>query len=344
MTTTSQAAGTSATQATPPGNEEGGAPGCSAHQASRPGPAQGDSGRPLPWVTVKDILWALYLYPARWLSRVSPAALTPILYLAGPVFQLLSVRRKDEVRARLAVALGPDTPRSALRALARSFIAHCVRRAGDDLALDRADAPVRCLRFDGREHLDAAVAAGKGVLFASLHWHAGRAANRALAAAGYPVMTVRTGRPPDRRMGRLGRRFLQPRYVRFLHDVIRDEVFIQDPECSLKILARLRSGGVVDIHLDASLTQHVIVLPFLGETRRFPVGPLRLARVCGCAVLPLLAMGHAQALDIRIGRPLIFDRDLPPDAFCRAHLPGLVRTLESYVLEHPDQWELWTRL
>ena len=26
------------------------------------------------------------------------------------------------------------------------------------------------------------------------------------------------------------------------------------------------------------------------------------------------------------------------------HLPALVRILESYVLEHPDQWELWTRI
>ena len=145
-------------------------------------------------------------------------------------------------------------------------------------------------------------------------------------------------------MGRLGQRFLLPRYLRFLHNVIRDEVLVEDPECSLKILGRLRSGGIVDMHLDVSFSEHLIEWPFAGRQRLLPAGPLHMARVAGCAVLPILVIGHARALDIRIGPPLTLDRSLTPDAFCAAHLPGLASILESYVLAHPGDWELWIKL
>ena len=300
--------------------------------------------KPLPWISVKDLLWALYLYPGRWLTQVSIPVMYGILRLCEPVFQVLCLRRQEGILGRLASAFGPNTPRSALRPILRAYIANAVRRAGDDLALERDNARVHCRSFQGSEHLDAAVAAGRGVLLVSVHWYAGRAANRYLAACGYPVMTVRNGEPPDTHMGRLGGKFLQPRYVSFLHGVVRDEVFIQDRECSLKILSRLRSGGIVGIQTDASFSRHLIELPFLGRMRRIPAGVLHMAHRSGCAVLPMCAFGHARALDIRIGPPVPLDRSLASRAFCETHLPVVARILETCVREHPDQWELWTRL
>jgi KDO2-lipid IV(A) lauroyltransferase len=302
------------------------------------------SEQPLPWIKVKDLLWFLYLYPARWVSRTAPPTLKLFLQLIEPAFQVFSAPRRHEVERKLAVAFGPATPPPRIKAIARRFVANFVWRAGDDLMLLRDPPPVHCRSFRGREHLDAALAAGKGVLLVSLHWYAGRAANRYLETAGYPVLTVRNEEPPDELMGRLGRRFLQPRYIRLLHDVIRDEVFIQDRECSLKILSRLRIGGIVDLHLDPPFSRRLIEHPFLGEPLQFPVGFFHLARNSGSAVLPMLVRGCAQDLEIRIAPPLPLDRSLPFDEFCLAHLSPLVRIFESYVLEYPDQWELWTRL
>jgi lauroyl/myristoyl acyltransferase len=317
---------------------------CASHEAAPVQCGPGEAARRLPWITLKDVLWALYLCPGAWVSRKSLPVLYRILRGVEPVFQLLAARHRKVVTERLALAFGPGMSPSTLDAVARRFIANAVRRAGDDLALLREDAQVRCRSFSGREHLESARAAGKGVLLVSLHWYAGRASNRYLADLGHPVMSVRNEEPEDRFMGRLGRRSLQPRYIRLLHDVIRDEVFIQDRECSLKILRRLRSGGIVDIYLDAAFSRHVIERSFLGRPRRFPAGVLHLARNCGCAVLPKVALGHVDSLEIRIDPPLPLDRGLPVEEFCEAHLPGLIRILESHVLEYPDQWELWTRL
>jgi lauroyl/myristoyl acyltransferase len=300
---------------------------------------------PRPWVTLKDLLWVLYLYPARWVSKISSPMLFFFLRLIEPLFQAFSAPRKDEVVIKLATAFGPATPPSRLESIARRFVANFVWRAGDDLLLLRDPPPVSCRYFQGREHLDAALATGKGVLFVSLHWFAGRAAHLYLAAAGYPLLTVRNEKPPDLLMGRFGQRVLQPRYyTHLLHDVIRDEVFIQDRECSLKILSRLRSGGIVDLHCDAPWSQHLVERPFLGQPFQFPAGVFYLARTSGCSVLPMLATGRARSLEIRIAPPLSLDRSLPVAELCRVHLPDLLRTLESFVLEYPDQWELWTRL
>ena len=128
------------------------------------------SGRPLPWITVKDIFWALYLCPARWVSRISLPILNLFLRLIEPAFQVFSVPRRDEVARNLAVAFGPGTSPAVLEAIARRFVANFVWRAGDDLMLLRDPPPLRCRSFQGREHLDTALAAGKGVLLASLHW------------------------------------------------------------------------------------------------------------------------------------------------------------------------------
>jgi lauroyl/myristoyl acyltransferase len=296
------------------------------------------------WITVKDIFWALYLYPGVWISRKSLPCLTWIFRVAEPVFQFLTLPQKKNLIGSLAIAFGPSTPFSMLKAVARRIIANAVRQKADDLLLLRGDVPVQCHSFRGREHLDAALSRGKGVLLVSLHWFANRASNRYLATLGYPVMSVRNQKPPDMRMGRLGQRSLQPKYIDLLHEVIRDEIFIQDPECSLKILRRLRSGRIVEIQLDVPYSRHLIIRSFLGGPRPFPAGPLHLARTSGCEVLPKLAIGHTDSLEIQIGHPLAMDPRLPMETFYESHLSAMLQILESQALEHPDQWELWIKL
>jgi len=300
--------------------------------------------RRVPFVTVKDLLWAIYLYPLRWLVAGSPRATRGLAQVATPMFRLLSTRRAAEVRARLTNELGVGLTDAESDVLARRYIANAVRRALDDLDLANDREEPICRAFRGREFLDEALAGRRGVLLVSFHWYAERAAKRYLAKAGYPVLSVRSQDPHDPRASRLGKRLLQPRYIRFLHEVLRDEVFAEDPECSLKILRRLRSGGITDIHIDAQYTRDLARVPFLGRDRSFPTGPLRLARVAGCPVLPMAATGHLRSLEIRIDPPLPLDYTLSSEELCRESMPVLLRAIEGHVREYPDQWELWTRL
>lgn len=301
-------------------------------------------GAARPLLTAKDIGWLLYLYPGCWAAAVSGTLVRLLVWGAEPLFQQIARSARRQVEERLHLAFGADMSPSERLRVARRYISHAVRRAGDDLILARGKEQVRCRSFVGRERLDTALAAGRGVLLVSLHWFANRAACCHLMDLGYAVMSVRHRYPGDPRMGRVGRDFCQPRYIEFLHRVIRDEVFVQDPECSLKILRRLRAGGIVSIQLDARRTSHLIEHPFLGRPGQFPVGPFAIARTSGCSILPMFAAGHARSLEMEIGPPFVLDASLPADAYCRRYLLEALDVMERYVHQYPDQWDSWTKL
>ena len=167
-------------------------------------------------VTVKDALWFTYLYPLRFLAAVLPCgALRLAGRLAEPAFQFITRKQKRVVTEGLALATGGGASPAARRKTARRFVTNAVVRAVDDLILNRLTARRRlaCAELRGLDHLKSALAAGKGVIVVTGHFYANRLAKRHLAEIGYSMMSVRHGQPPDRMMGRLGKRFLQPRYI-----------------------------------------------------------------------------------------------------------------------------------
>jgi KDO2-lipid IV(A) lauroyltransferase len=269
------------------------------------------------------------------------------LYLIGrlvePVYQVISRKKRREVLRYLTQASGPGFPAADLTETARRFIANALFRVFDDLILHKLASTNR-LTFSelrGLEHLRDAMAAGKGAIIVSGHFYANRVAKRYLAEIGYPMMSVRHGQPPDPAMGRLGERFLQPRYIEFLHGVIRDEVLLQDPDCVLKILKRLRAGGLVNIHVDAVFSRHVVSLPFLGTYWLFPTGFLQIARLSRCALVPMLCLGDSRRLTIIFDEPIDLDYGLSELQFVSVNLPKLVDKLQSQIRQYPDQWDAW---
>jgi len=298
--------------------------------------------RPLPWITAKTVLLLFYLYGGRLLSRLPPGLFNRVRPVADVAFQILSSHRTNAIVEELTVAF-PEVPRSKLLAVRREFASASVRRALDDLLLERGRDKPNCTAFVGREHLDEALAAGRGVLLAGLHWQAGRVARRYLRNAGYPILSMRMERLPRLVTGRLGHDALVTRYADFFRGLHDDEVFNTDRDRSLKMLARLRSNGIVSILMDGFVSEHCTDLPFMGRIRPFPAGIFYLARAAGCPILPIFSRGGMQAVEIEIGRPVPLDRSLPAEQFWRVHLPALVTILENQVRAHPEEWT-WTRL
>jgi lauroyl/myristoyl acyltransferase len=306
---------------------------------------------PSSFIAAKDFLWLVYLYPIRFAARLLPvSAFLFVIRFADPVCQLLTRTQKSRIRRHFDAAKRAHNLRQPSGPLARAVISRILRRTADDLILDKLTAQeMNCRRLTGLEILKDSLAKGRGVLVVGGHFYANRLASRHLELLGCPMMSVRNRRPPDALMGRLGKRFLHQRYIEFLHGVIRDEVFVQDPECTLKIFKRLRGGGIVHIYLDAGVTalrthgpgREPVWLPFLGTQRPFPTGLLQLARLSGCAVVPMLCLGDSDGFSIEFGEPAPLNRDVAPEAFAAANLPELIAGLETTILANPDQWELW---
>lgn len=304
--------------------------------------SEADRRRPL--LAPKDLVWLLYLYPVRFcVQRMPLPLLRAIGEAATPFVELLLQRSRKALEGELSSRLGLNAAGGQARQIARRCLANAVRRLLDDLVLEAGMAPgrLRPAEITGLEHLEGARRAGRGVMVVSGHFYATRLAKRYLAELGYPMLSVRHGAPPDTQMGRLGSKWLQKRYVDFLHRVIRDEVFLQDPECTLKVFARLRSGGLVHVHIDAPFSRDEVRLPFLGRLRRFPAGFLRIVRLSGCALVPMLCLGDRSRFAIRFDEPVRLIDGASHEEFIARNLPALVRRLEAQILEYPDQWDAW---
>ena len=291
-----------------------------------------------PLITLKDISWLMYLYPVRWLATHARASFRGNQAVLLALCRAIAGRERRRVQARLERVPIGLLSRPA-KDIARDNLDHAVRRVLDDLNMQSlvADRSLK-VTINGREHLERAVREKRGAILLSGHFFAARLAKRVLAASGYPVMSVRHFSPPDDNMGRLWGRRLQQEYIEFLSSVIVDEVDTTDPACTMKILQRLREGGLVNIHADSRFSSQVMDLPFLGAPGTFALGFLRIAEIAGCPLIPFRFLGDSRRLEISFDEPI---RPVPGDR--QATLRAIVEDLERQILKNPEQWEIWVR-
>ena len=156
------------------------------------------------------------------------------------------------------------------------------------------------------------------------------------------MLTVRDQAPPGEWWGRLGLRMLEPRRMEILRAIGGEGVYTKDPGCTLKILRRLRSGGLVGVHFDGRSATGTTTWPFLGVARHFATGIFELVRLSGCAVVPMLCLGRSTAFRIAFSPRLDIVEAPGREACVRANLPAFVDTIERQVRDHPAEWEQWT--
>jgi lauroyl/myristoyl acyltransferase len=296
----------------------------------------------LPLVTLHDLLWLLYLYPLQLMAIVLPRwFLYAIGKLSDPVVQFQARQRKAKAAPWIA-RVCRTTPVNANRIASRS-LSNKLFRFLDQLVLLRpsSDKMLRCAGTDGVQHLENAVEGGQGVILLVGHFCANRVAVRYLAAQGYAVLAIHNQRPSNKWEGRLGRQFLQPRSIRLQERMYSDQVYIQDPDCGLKIMRRLRAGGLAVIQMDGLGRTKAIEHMFLGVPWRVPSGIFEIVRLSGCSVVPMLCLGRSDGFRIRFDPKLEINRTGSRDAFVSAHLPGFLAAVEKQIVDNPEEWTLW---
>jgi Kdo2-lipid IVA lauroyltransferase/acyltransferase len=291
-------------------------------------------------LTLDDLFWFLYLYPLRILSALSPQEL---IYRLGGLFQFRAKQRRELAARRILTARSAGITREDAPRIARQLLANSKSRLLDDLVLSWPSCrrKLRCAGIEGFEHLERAVASGRGAIVLTAHFCATRVAKRYLATIGYPMLTVRDHVPPEDWWGRVGRRILEPRRRKFLSSVIGEAVYVQDRSCTLKILQRLRSAGLVHIHFDGRSGKKSTLWPFLGVPRSFSTGVFELVRLSGCSVIPMLCLGRSSAFRIIFDSTLDIVQASEREEFVRANLPTFVESIEKQIRDYPEEWEEW---
>jgi Kdo2-lipid IVA lauroyltransferase/acyltransferase len=216
--------------------------------------------------------------------------------LLGSLGWRLARRERRVTTANLALAF-PDLPLVERERLARRHFGSLVYALFETglVWFDRRGRLERLVRIEGREHLDAAVARGRGALLLAAHFTTTEVAAAALAFTGHDVDVMY--KPADNAL--IHQLSLRGR-IRRGGRMIPSERFVE-------ALRALKRGGVVfyapDQRFDA---EGRLVVPLFGVPALANPGTTFVARATGCAVLPYFVrrLSDGSGYVVSIGAPL----------------------------------------
>jgi lauroyl/myristoyl acyltransferase len=278
----------------------------------------------------------------RWLAawklvRTLPEPMAFTLGWAGGLLYLRVDRdRREALTANLAQVLGPGTrPRQLRRAVRRGFVSYGRYWVEAFRLEDLSPADIReRLRIEGREHIDTALAGGRGAIFASPHignWDAGGAW---LAAVGYPATAV---------VERLQPRELYERFAVYRRALGMELLPLDDGTETLRGVVRaLRAGRLACLVCDRDLTGGGLEVRLFGGTAVMPGGPATIALKTGAPLLPCTVYhdrrpGHWRAV---VHPPLVPERSGDTRKDTLALTQRLAEEFEGLIAAAPTQWHV----
>ena len=252
------------------------------------------------------------------------------------------------VKRNLLLVFGDTLSTTEAERLARELSRTGSCEAIDIMRLRNGARPLRKLvEFRGREHLEAAMAAGKGAILCSAHFGSYRSAFSLIHASGIPVTSIGLWWwNYDPSASPAVRRFWDFAYAR------RTLRYRQGPSIesweavssgrSERVVGTLRRNEAVTILSDSapqvSDESRVVKVPFLGKEATFLPGVIHLARSSGA---PVLVVSVHRSADYRhqvveISPPLSLEGELQEAlARCAAVMETAIRT-------NPAQWGDWS--
>ena len=183
----------------------------------------------------------------------------------------------------------------------------------------------------GREHLDAALAKGAGVLVLSAHLGNFFLLGSRLAVEGYAV-SVLVNQPSDSHLARLMDKYRLEVRQRTIHARPRREAL-------KKLYKVLRANESALIIADEYRKGNGIMVPLFGRKVMARRGPATVALRTGAAVIPICMVRQADgSLKMIIEPELELDRSGKSALQVRENTIRITQWLERTVLQHPEQW------
>jgi lauroyl/myristoyl acyltransferase len=254
--------------------------------------------------------------------------------------------KRAEIERNVRLVLGDELSPQQAERVAREFFRMTSCEVIDVIRLrGRARSLGKLVEIRGREHLDAALAAGKGAILCTAHFGSCNSAFSLLHASGFPLTSI--GRSPANQalgMSSAEQRLWEFVYTRRLRRH-RQRPVIEPLPGRVQVAAQaavvLRANEVVTISsdappLDADLPRAVEV-PFLGRQARLLPGVVTFARLTGAPVLMVfmhrMADYRHQVLEISPPVPVAGDT-----AMAFAHC---VSAMDAAIRACPAGWVYW---
>jgi phosphatidylinositol dimannoside acyltransferase len=255
------------------------------------------------------------------------AAATP----GGSAWYWLSAAQRRAALDNYAAVLGaePDDPRVAL--VARRAFQNYGRMLMDFLLLGSLSPEelVKRMTYDGREHLDAALAQGRGAVMALPHMGSWDMAGSFAAALGYKVWAVAEKFPGSLDGAVVGTR---ERFGLKVVSLGRSAV--------RTLNAALRDNGIIALVCDLEQGPGVEV-KFFGRRAIVPGGPAALALKNGAPVITAApyATSHGH-YHVHLDAPMQVSAGETREAL----MQRVIGRFEDFIRERPDQWYAFRRM
>ncbi|MBV9823449.1 MAG: phosphatidylinositol mannoside acyltransferase [Actinobacteria bacterium] len=280
-------------------------------------------------------------YVAGWrLIRGLPAPVAGRLFTAAAD---LAVRRDGrgvrQLRRNLTRVLATtDTDPDELDRLVRAGMRSYARYWLETFRLPSMDVEqvLAAVHTDGADHVDRAMAAGRGAVFALPHSGNWDVAGLWLVRRGYPFSTVAERLKPES---------LFDRFVAYRESLgMRVLPLTGGPRPPTTVLAeRLRAGEAVCLVAERDLSRNGVEVEFFGEPTRMPPGPALLAATTGAALLPVHLYFDGAGWGQWIGPPIELGDGRLRDRVQRG-TQALAGAFESRIAEYPQDWHMLQRL
>jgi KDO2-lipid IV(A) lauroyltransferase len=278
------------------------------------------------WLT-RQLLFSLQ----RLAGSIPDRAVLPLGAALGTLFYVALPRLRHVARVNLLHAFPDCAPAETERRVRRCF-QHQGRTLIEFLRMTHWDGKEieRRVQECGLERLDAALAAGRGVILVSAHYGNWELAAARLVCAGYVVNVVARD-ADDTATNALLHRIRQTAGYQV----------IPRQHAARGVLACLRRNEVVVILMDQNTTQGEVYVDFFGRPAATTPAPAILARRTGARLVPGFIRRLADGTHVgEVLEPLEWQPSEDPERDAREITQRLTAHIEAWVRAEPEQW-LW---
>ena len=252
----------------------------------------------------------------------------------GRLFWALSKRKVDRAEARCVSALGVGV--TLARKIVRLSYVNVGKSAVEFAGLTRLRSRLASLvMIEGKEHLDEAVARGKGVLIMTAHMGNWELCGARMVSEGYAITPIYT---PQRNVGGANDLVSKLRVSAAGMEMIPSEGLGMR-----EIFRALRKGKLLVFLQDLDARKDGVIVPFLGLPSSTAVGIVKMYRRFGAPIVPVQCFRNKDGLTHTIIVHEILS-DLPDEdgnlfgGNMEKSLKMCNNVMTGWVTEHPEQW------
>jgi len=252
------------------------------------------------------------------------------------IYCRISAKDREAVANNLKIVLGDSVDGRKLNEMTREVFKNFAKYLVDFFRFTKinADEIKRLVKIEGVEHLNSALAKGKGAVLLSAHignWELGGAA---LSLSGYPVSAVVL----THQNKKIDDFFTRQRMSGRMRPIAIG--------ASLKACYRvLKGNGLLALLGDRDFTKSGLAIEFFGRTTLMPKGPALFGYREGAAIVPTFMVRQPDdSFRLLMEPPIFADRGEDEERAVRMLASRYIRTIESCIRQYPTQWYVFRGL